>query len=370
MVTQYSYLATDLQTNVVLGEIPVNNVSLNCQLNTPGNMQAGGHLDDPRIDNDQMLLVTEPGKTAFWAYRENAIVWGGVILSRQYNSEGKTLTITGQTFEAYAARRFPRSVIGTDVLTWNYLQCQTIDNLWKQLQSATRGSIGVLPMNLYPANDVAYPLTINGYDLSISYDDIIQTLVNVDGGPDYTIAWLEDGNGLPLKQLSCGLPLGQPVGATDLVIDYPGPVQSYLYNENASAGNNRWWATGDGDGALQAAGSADNHDSWDAGYPLWEGVNNYQGVTQQSTINAHAASDLKNFPIPLVTHNTDLKGDAFPEFGTYDMGDYVVVNVTDPRFQNSNIFNVRAVGWSIQPPDEGQGTEMVTLVYDEVDANS
>ena len=369
MVAQYTYLATDLVTNTILGELPVNNVSLTCQLNQAGNMQAGGHLDDPRITNDDFLACTTPGRTAFWAYREDQIVWGGMILSRQYNSDGKALTLTGQTFEAYATRRFPRYTIGLTTLSWNYLTTQTIDQLWSQLQGVPGGSIGVQHMNGYPANDVATALTINGYDLATSYDDIIQSIVGLSNGPDYTIGWSQDSSGNPSKQLICGLPIGNPVGMTDLVVDYPGPVMDYLYNENASSGNNVWWATGDGDAASQTQGQAVDQNSLNSGYPVFEGVNNYSGVTDQPTINAHAASDLANFPIPLITHNVDLKGDVFPEFGSYGMGDYVVVNVTDPRFSAGFTFNVRAIGWTIQPPDEGQGTEKITLALDEASAS-
>ena len=146
-------------------------------------------------------------------------------------------------------------------------------------------------------------------------------------------------------------------------------AMDYLYNENASSGNNVWWATGDGDAASQTQGQAVDQNSLNSGYPVFEGVNNYSGVTDQPTINAHAASDLANFPIPLITHNVDLKGDVFPEFGSYGMGDYVVVNVTDPRFSAGFTFNVRAIGWTIQPPDEGQGTEKITLALDEASAS-
>jgi hypothetical protein len=365
VTAQYTYLATDLATNVVLGELPVNNVSLDCQLNKAGNMSAGGRLDDKRLDNVEFLARTTPGRTAFWVYREDQIVWGGIILSREYQSNGKALTLTGQTFECYAARRFPRLVIGLATQTLNLGQCAAIDYLWKQLQGVTGGNIGVQAANNIPLNDTAVQLTINGYDLSTSYDDYIQSIVNLSGGPDYTISWFEDGNGLPQKQLIAQTLIGNPIGITDLVVDYPGPVVDYVYAENASAGNNQWWAVGDGDGAAAIVGSAGDANAIASGYPIWEGVNSYSGVTQQATINAHAQSDLFSLDLPLVTHHIDLFGNAFPEFGTYGLGDFVTANVTDPRFPTGLSFNVRAIGWTIQPPDEGQGTEQISLVFDE-----
>ena len=362
MTAQYTYLATDLITNAILGELPVNGVSLDCQLNKAGNMSAGTQLGDPRMDDADLLARTAPGRTAFWAYRENTIVWGGIILSREYQSNGLALSLTGQTFECYAARRFPRYVIGKTTQQLNQGQCSIVDYLWKQLQGVTGGNIGVQPSINLPAADTVVQLTINGYDLSVSYDNLIQSILSQSTGPDYTIAWYEDGFGFPQKQLVCLKPIGNPVGITDLVVDYPGPVADYVYTENASAGNNQWWAVGDGDGAAAIVGSAGVPLS---GYPLLEGVNSYNGVTVQATIDAHAQSDLNALPMPVVTHHVDLEGDVFPQFGTYGMGDYVTVNVTDPRFPIGNTFSVRAVGWTINPPDSGQGTEQISLVLDE-----
>lgn len=362
MTATYTYLATDLVTNQVLGELPVNNVTLDCQLNNAGNMQAGANLDDPRIDNTEFIARTTPGKTAFWAYRENQIVWGGIILSREYQSIGKALTLTGQTFECYPARRFPRSVLGTKTLAKSMGQSAMIDFLWSHMQSIANGSIGVLQANL-PMNDPTTTLTINGYDLSTSYGDLITSVTQLTNGPDWTVTWTEDGHGLPLKQLVVNAPIGNTTDLTDLQVDYPSAlVGDYTYTENASSGANQWWAVGDGSGATATVGEATNVNS---GYPLWESVNNYSGVTQQATINTHASSDLTSLPLPLVTHAADIIGDSFPQFGSYGLGDYVVFNVTDPRFPGGTSFQVRAVGWSITPPDSANGVESIAMVFDE-----
>ena len=364
MTAQYTYLATNLVSGTILGELPVNNVSLDSQLNSAGHMSAGMRMDDPRVDNVELLARTTPGKTAFWAYRENQIVWGGIMLTREYQSSGKSLTLTGQTFECYASKRFPRSVIGTAVQNLSMGQCAMIDYLWQQLQSIPHGTIGVVPANV-PMVDPTTTLSINGWDLSTSYSDLINRVTTLNAGPDWTIVWNQDGSGNPYAQLVVGAPIGNPVGATDLVVDYPGPIANYVYTENASSGNNQWWSSGDGTGTTQLTGLATDSNSLSSGYPLYEGVNSYSGVTNQVTADAHASADLKNYPMALITHAVQLKGDVFPQFGSYGLGDYVVCNVTDPRFSTGSVFKVRAVGWSVQPPDEGQGTEKVQLVFDE-----
>lgn len=366
MTAQYTYLATDLVTGQVLGELPVNNVSLDCQLNSAGNMSSGLRMDDPRLDNDELIARTYPGRTAFWAYRENTIVWGGMVLSRQYQSDGKSISLTGQTFEAYAYKRYPRLVLGGSGVS-NFVggQCEAIDFLWSQLQSITDGYIGVQRAAVPPVDNQT-TLTVNGYDLSTSYGKLMDSIVALDSGPDWTITWVEDSNGLPQKQLVVGAPIGNGVGVSDLVVDYPGPVKNYNYTENASSGGNTWWAVGDGNGAAAIVGVAQDLNSLGSGYPLWEEVNSYSGVTDQGTINSHASGDLTASPLPLVTHAAELSGGDFPMFGTYGLGDYIVVNVLDTRFPDPGIqFALRAVGWSIQPPDESSGEETINLVFAE-----
>jgi hypothetical protein len=361
----YGYFTTDLVTGATLGEIPVSGVSLDCQLNSAGNMTASGNLDDPRISNADFIARTIPGRTAFWAYRNNQIVWGGIIWTRQWQSKGKSFSITGQTFESYASRRFPRSVIQTDTQVYNSGQCFIIDDLWKQMQSVANGSIGVQSTLSLPAEDVIRQLTVNGWDLSTSYDDLIQSIIVFSNGPDYTVLWNQDNNGIPAKQLLVAPRIGNPVGTTNLVVDYPGTIEDYTYNEDASSGANQWWAVGDGTGSAAVTGEATDPNTLGAGWPLIEGVNTYSGVTDPATIQDHAQSDLNSLTMPLVTHAADLFGAGAPPFGSYSLGDYVIAYVTDPRFPAGFSFNVRVIGWNIVPADNASGVETITLVFDE-----
>src|SRR5260370_13456693 len=168
-------------------------------------------------------------------------------------------------------------------------QCYAINCLWLQLQGVARGSIGVAAASL-PVIDPVVQLTINRYVMLASYDDLIQSIVSGSSRPDYTITWAEDGQGYPQKQLVVATPIGNPVGQTDLTVDYPGPVVDYVYTENASAGNNQWWAVGDGDGAPAVVGSAGDANALASGYPLSEVVTSYSRVPLQTTINPHRPS--------------------------------------------------------------------------------
>jgi hypothetical protein len=369
MAAQYTYLCTDLRTNRVLGEVFLGNVSLDCQLNTAGNMTAGLSLNDYRMDDSEVLTRTQPGRTAFWVYRESVIVWGGIIWSREYQSNGKAITITGQTFESYAAKRFPRSSLQTANVKYNGVeQTKIIDDLWHQMQRITGGDIKVQLMGSYPPanNGKTRYLKVRGWDLSMSYDDIIQSLVQraVDA-PDYTIRWKEDGNGLPLKVIQSGINLGDNVNVTNLVVDYPGQIADYIYTENSASGANRWWAIGSGNFEGTIVGSQTDSTQLDAGYPLIEMVNSYTSDTTQDAVSDHSETDLKNFPNPLITHQVDLNGTGYPPFGTYKMGDFLIANIIDNRFPGGRIFKKRAIGWTISPPDTSNGTETISPVFDE-----
>lgn len=392
MVAQYTYLATDLVTNRVLGELFPNTIgTLDCQLDTPGNMSASFNLDTVGIRNEDVIACTIPGRTSFWAYRNNQIVWGGIIWTRDYASLTKTLSVTGQTFESYAARRYPRSYQGNSTLVYRgWRQARVIEDLWHRMQSVPHGSIGVRPQgnsNAIPG-DSFVTVTVDGFNLSNTVETIIQDIVKQPKGPDYTITWGEDGNGIPTKQLAYGFPIARPASVSNFVVDYPGPIQSYDFLENASVGNNFWWAVGDipaspagrapfipagtpagAASSIPVIGGWQNAFSLNAGWPILEGVETYGGTNLNQLIG-RAQADINQYPVPLVTHATTLTGSDWPQFGSYQLGDYAIINIIDPRYPSGYTFTKRIIGWSIQPPDAGSGAETITLVYDDLDPSN
>jgi hypothetical protein len=385
---QYNYVTTDLVSNRVLGELFLASVSLDCQLDVVGNMNATINLDHPGVHNDAVLAATIPGRTAFWAYRGSQIVWGGIIWTREYSSDTKVVTLTGQTFESYAARRYPRSWLGNAIGTYNHRSmAHIINDLWHRMQSVAHGSIGVIQLPTTAiVGDSYVTTTIFGYDLTNTVDAVIQDIVKQTNGPDYTIAWTTDNAGLPQKRLTLGFPIGRNISVSNFIVDYPGSVQNYDFIENASTGNNAWWAIGEvpavtgkkapfipggpipagAAGTVPVIGYARNDKSLNAGWPLLEGVETYSG-TNLTQLNGRAKADVNQYSMPLVTHATILAGSDFPPFGTYNMGDYAQINIVDARYPMGYTFQKRIIGWSIQPPDAGTGVETITLVYDDPD---
>jgi hypothetical protein len=366
MAAQYSYLATDLLTGTVLGEVPLHGVTFDRQINKAGNWQGSANLDDPLIDNDDLLLCTNPGRTAIYVYRNDQIVWGGIIWSRTYQSQAKALQMTAQTFESYAYKVYYRP---SATVNYSEAQCSIINKLWITLQQQQNASIGVMePLNL-PANDVVRTLTVNPWDFKTYGEIIDDPLMNFDDSAEWTIECFEQ-RGVPTKRLTLGYPqLGRRIDFTNLVVDYPGNILNYYWSESASSSGNRAWATGDGDEGAITVGVATNNSSLNAGYPLLEVHETHQGVTVQATINAHALKDLSDNILPKINKTIQIKADEQPEFGSYGIGDDAKFEVVDPRFPDGLEDVIRVIGWNVTP-SSSDAVEEIALIIEGSDDSS
>lgn len=363
MSARYTYLATDLLSGRVLGELPLHGVSFDRQLNKASNWQGSGNLDNDMLSNDDMLAATAPGRTSVYVYREDQIVWGGIIWSRTYQSQAKSLQMTAQSFESYAYKRIYRP---STTIKYEKAQCWLINELWRSLQSdQLHSDIGVriLDPESLPSNDVVRQLTVNPWDMK-SYGEIIDDpLMNFQDSAEWTIECFEE-QGVPQKQLLLGYPrLGIPVEFTPIVIDYPGNILNYYWSESASQSANAVWATGDGDQAALTTGYANNQASLDVGYPLLEAHESHQGVTKQDTIDDHAKKDLVDAAVPRLSKTIQIKADEQPEFGTYPIGSDAKMQILDTRFPDGFEGTVRVLGWSVTP-SSSEAVEEISLIIE------
>lgn len=366
MAAQYTYLTADLRTNIILGELPVEGVSFDRILNGSGNLQASTHLSNRMLDDDLMIDFSIPAKTSLYVYRENTIVWGGIIWARWYQSQAKVLQFSAQTFESYAYRRVRRPLVPEN---YNEFQTYIIDDLWAKMQSINPYSdIGVQAVNLpdFPASDVTRTLTLNPWDLR-TYGETIEEITGFDNGCDYTIE-CQESFGIPEKQLALYYPrLGNSdPTVSNLVLDYPGNIKGWYYTENGSEGNTKYFAAGDGDGKAKIIGTAEDTAKMSSdGYPRLDKVINVGSVTLQSTANRKASAALLNGPVPQEKWQFTISGSDIPKLGDFQIGDSFLVNIDgDPRFPTGKQTIIRAVGWQVEPPDS-QTTEEISLVLDE-----
>lgn len=116
---KYRYYTTDLITNTVLAEIPLQSVNWSRALRRAGNLD--GKI--PVIGQTRHLDLynsTMPARTGLYVVRNGRCVWGGIIWSRTYTPQDRELSISASEFTSYLYHRFVwksllEDVIGTKV---------------------------------------------------------------------------------------------------------------------------------------------------------------------------------------------------------------------------------------------------------------
>jgi len=362
VAAEYFYVVADLRNDNILGEIPVEGVSFDTILNSAGNFQGATHLDNRMLDNDTLIDITPPGRTSLFIYKESEIVWGGIIWARWYQSQGKSLQFSAQTFESYAYRRVRRPLVPQ---IYTLKQTEIIDAMWGDMQTLNPySSIGVGNPGWAAGSDVVRTVTLNPWDLR-TYGETFDEITGYDNGCDYRIRVYED-NGVPIKYLDLMYPrLGSgSITTTHNVLDYPGNIKNYYYTENASEGNTKYFAAGDGDGKGKVIGTAEDTAKMVSGYPRLDKVISVQGVSILASATRKAQAALLKGPVPQEKWQFEISGSDAPVFGSYTLGDSFQVNIEDPRFPSGRQTTIRVVGWTVSPPTSNS-TEEISLILEE-----
>src|SRR5215472_3143191 len=152
----YRYLFYDLVTNSPLAELPLKRVRFEKKLNEVGSFVGYLPLSDPNVQ--KLLGRTNPwaatpgGRTAVYVDRNGAIVWGGIVVTRQY-SQGTVLGGVGAFMMEIGASEFmwyfrDKRVIAADAIFTNVDQLAIAQSLINTAQTGRNANIGVaVPSN-------------------------------------------------------------------------------------------------------------------------------------------------------------------------------------------------------------------------------
>lgn len=100
----YRYFVTDLLSNEIIGEIPFSGVSYGKATRQAGTFS--GSIPFIKVTKGLDLYeATMPGRTGLYIMRNNVCIWGGIIWSRSYSVESKTLEVTAAEFISYLYHR-------------------------------------------------------------------------------------------------------------------------------------------------------------------------------------------------------------------------------------------------------------------------
>ena len=105
LAPEYRYVLTDLMTNTVIGELPFSGVTYGRGLKSAGNFAGTTPIIHGKTNTADIYETTMPGRTGLYVLRNGVCVWGGIIWTRDYDLQGRVLSVTGQEFTSYLHHR-------------------------------------------------------------------------------------------------------------------------------------------------------------------------------------------------------------------------------------------------------------------------
>lgn len=363
-VHTYRYYTADLLTGQVIAEMPFYGVYCNKKINEAGSFNGTFKLGSGNHHDQSLLDGSIPGRTAVYVERDDVLIWGGIIWSRAYASESKTMQLTGQTFESY----FDHVCIDANFIQQGVEQSQILTNLVNLLQGQQGNDIG-LDMDTFPVTGVNRTVLIPGYEYHFA-SEVISQLVGVDNGLEITIDVLPSGTiDQPTRRLRAGFPkLGNPIDTSGLYFDYPGNITKYWWNESGARGAVKAVALGHGSGFEKVRGQAIDGVKIAAGWPAWWIVNSHPNVVDVNGIAAAARKDLEKYAIPYSRPTLEFTADFGSKFNSWNnLGDEVYVRIYDERFPQGKIVQTRMLGWELKPAESDSG-ETFKIVIEGDDA--
>jgi len=364
----YTYLFVDILSNRVINELPCYGTWFSRELSGVGNMTATVPMNTAQYKNSDIRSATEPGKTALYALCDDAVIWGGPIWTRTYNSQGSSLQLTGQTWESWPNKFYPSGSLRYTGVE----QRNIVISLLTAMQSvALQSAQFTIPSN-FPDQQTRtenFPFE----DLK-SYGELIEYLSEYDTGFDYEILPYMDTNGVLQRYVNLGNPkLGRTQDLSNLVFDYPTSITDYYYSESASQGAAKVYGVGGAPGENAAAirSTVIQADMVAAGYPLLTEVYTNGDVTFQPTLDAQTKLFATSKRSPVVGWTINVDPTLDPVIGTWQLGDFAHITIEDSGFFDEAPFSgyVRVVGWELNPPS-GDSMEALKLVLEGGDSDS
>ncbi len=358
----YRYIFVDILTNRVLNELPCYGTWFSRQLSGAGNMTATVPMNSQPYKNIDFKGATTPGKTALYALCDDAVIWGGPIWTRTYNSSAKTLQLSGQTWESWPGKFYP----STSLAYTGMDQRNIVVDLLTKMQAVTLQNAQFTFPSSYPTSIVRtenFPFE----DLK-SYSELIEYLSEFDDGFDYEIVPTLDTNGVFQRIVNLGnSKLGKSQALSGLLYDYPGSITGYYYTENAASSAVKVYGVGGapGDNVAPIRSQYIQSDIVATGvYPLLQSVFTNGDVTVQRTLDAQTKAYGDSKRTPLISWTIDVDPAVDPLVGTWSLGDHAHIAIDDPGFFEDPLSTyVRVLGWELTPPSS-DNKESLKLVLE------
>ncbi|MFC4503002.1 MULTISPECIES: hypothetical protein [Streptomyces] len=363
--TPYRAIFCDLLTDRTIDILPLRDVTVDDYIGKAGSLS--GTVPVPDTAMATRVRRIEEGRTAVYLQRGNDLWWGGIIWTSTLQSDDRgvlTLGIQAATFESYAGRRRIRD----DLDLQDVDQLAVARKLWEHLQTGrfadgsgptlAGGDIGV--SYGYETSDETRSVAYRNGDETV-YLEALDALAALENGFEHHIAVYRDPvSGERVRRLRLGSPKIS-IGTTDLVMDRPGSILSYVFPRDATRGGTTARARGATDNTNQAAESRPLYADATvpvgdtligAGYPRIDLTSDHNDVASVpvllSLANAELTEGVGAVVIPEISVRLD---DLVPPAL---LGRTVRLRITDEWWTEGLDARYRIVGVKVSPGQRGR----------------
>lgn len=374
----WRYIVTDLRTDATFAELALAGVEFSWVLNGAGTFKASlpyrqFAATSASVTALQTALVrsaTEPARTALYVERDGTLLWGGIIWARRPAPAAKTLEIVGAEFWSYFQRRHITTALSYTGVDQFHIAQDLIDYAQGKQVDYADGGVATYPK---PGGDisVAVASTASGITRDRSWGknerkeigEAVEQLASLIDGFDFAVEVTYDA-GVRTRTFATYYPRrGSAYPASGLVFELGRNIVAYDWPEDGTRFATAMLTSGAGENDAMIASSATATDLIDAGYPLIEATTVYKDVTEQATLDGHAAGDLaarSSMPGP---PSITVRGDVDPVLGSWRVGDQCQIRIDD-EWMPEYVGIHRIIAATVKPGDGGQ--EEVSLALEPI----
>ena len=369
MTETFKVFAYDINTNTLLNELPVNNLTYDSRLGDAGSIAFDLNLRSPAVQKLVRPILDYDGSPfAVYVERNGQLSWGGEVLTGNYDSRTGVLPCGGKqwlgyfdqrvTGAPYTSNEYPSGIDPATLLAKaiNDAQSTTLCGPGASIGISVTGGVSSLPVMIpgYPLTQYTFVSRLIGDMLAISVPgygglDLVQTTQYV--------------NGVPTNTFVISSPrAGRAAGATGLIFDLDSVI-GYTWPTDAAAAGNTIIATGSGTGAAMPTAIVNAPGVPVGGLgqaPRLDKVMSFQSAQSQQQISAAANGAAQTYGKAVATPKITVLTDG--NLGTWALGDDARLRTPgNERFPSGKEQFWRIVQESVTVPDAGAATVDITF---------
>lgn len=357
------YIFGDALTSEVVAEVSLQGVSVSSTLDG-GDFRGTLHLDQTGMRDDVLVSATVPGRSYVVVERGDVPIWGGLIWTRTYQSQSKSIQLYGKDLKSYPERRF----VLVDKPFQSAEQTSQFLALYAEMQADPNSVIVQLPAA--KATGIIRSLELTASEFK-TYRSVLDSVADNDDGFDWIIHWSRTG-GAYEKRMEIGFPhVGSEVDHGTVTFDYydvagrsdGGNILNYWQNDTMAGSGTHIFGLGGGEGDLMLRSNIVHTSLLGGGFPRYDVDVAMKDIMTQSVLDSlvYQQALLRRAPAGVMT--LEVKGDGKPAFGDYAIGDVCRISIKDPLHPHGLLITKRLLGYEWYPPSN-DSVEYARLVFE------